>query len=350
MAANGVNSVRTYTVPPRWLLDLAHEHGLWVMVGLPWEQHIAFLDDRGRARRRSSSASGEAVRTCAGHPAVLCYAIGNEIPASIVRWHGRHRIERFLRRLYDAAKAEDPEALVTYVNYPSTEYLQLPFIDLVCFNVFLESGPQFESYLARLQNIAGDRPLLITETGLDSLRNSEERAGPRARLAGAHRVRRRLRRACSCSPGPTSGTAAATTSRTGTSAWSTATAQPKPALATVGKAFAETPFRADPDWPRDLGGRVRVQRRAHAAQLLRRRCSELDYPDYEVIVVNDGSTDRTDEITAGVRLPADQHREPGPGERAQRGPARGDRRDRRLHRRRRASRSALAGAPRDRAS
>ena len=23
MAANGVNAVRTYTVPPRWLLDLA---------------------------------------------------------------------------------------------------------------------------------------------------------------------------------------------------------------------------------------------------------------------------------------------------------------------------------------
>src|SRR5215210_4826373 len=49
MAAHGVNSVRTYTVPPRWLLDLALEHGLWVMVGIPWEQHIAFLNDRGRA-------------------------------------------------------------------------------------------------------------------------------------------------------------------------------------------------------------------------------------------------------------------------------------------------------------
>ena len=40
--------------------------------------------------------------------------------------------------------------------------------------MFLESGPQFASYLARLQNIAGDRPLVVTEAGLDSLRNSEE--------------------------------------------------------------------------------------------------------------------------------------------------------------------------------
>src|SRR5215204_6677350 len=35
MAANGLNAVRTYTTPPRWLLDAARRHGLYVMVGLP---------------------------------------------------------------------------------------------------------------------------------------------------------------------------------------------------------------------------------------------------------------------------------------------------------------------------
>ncbi len=50
MAANGLNAIRTYTVPPTWLLDTAQQHGLRVMVGLPWEQHIAFLDDKKRAR------------------------------------------------------------------------------------------------------------------------------------------------------------------------------------------------------------------------------------------------------------------------------------------------------------
>src|SRR5213592_1079990 len=36
---------------------------------------------------------------------------------SIVRWHGRRRLERFLERFYWATKAEDPQCLVTYVNY-----------------------------------------------------------------------------------------------------------------------------------------------------------------------------------------------------------------------------------------
>ena len=35
MASNGLNTLRTYTVPPRWLLVLALRHGLRVMVGLP---------------------------------------------------------------------------------------------------------------------------------------------------------------------------------------------------------------------------------------------------------------------------------------------------------------------------
>src|SRR5213083_612572 len=50
MKAHGMNAVRTYTVPPRWLLDVAWRHGLRVMVGLPWEHQMAFLDDRARAR------------------------------------------------------------------------------------------------------------------------------------------------------------------------------------------------------------------------------------------------------------------------------------------------------------
>src|SRR3989338_1622990 len=34
MEANGVNAVRTYTPPPVWLLDIAQQHGIWVMVGI----------------------------------------------------------------------------------------------------------------------------------------------------------------------------------------------------------------------------------------------------------------------------------------------------------------------------
>jgi beta-galactosidase/beta-glucuronidase len=144
--------------------------GLWVMTGLSAEQHIGYLID-GEGTRRVEQYVRGAVRRTAGHPALLCYSIGNEIPASVVRWLGPHRVECYIENLVHLVKAEDPDGLVTYVNYPTSEYLDLPFLYLVSFNVYLENRGPFVEYLARLHNISGDRPLLLTEIGFDSVRN-----------------------------------------------------------------------------------------------------------------------------------------------------------------------------------
>ena len=87
---------------------------------------------------------------------------------------GGGAFESFLERLYKAVKEVDPEALVTYVNFPTTEYLELPFIDFVSFNVYLETREKLEGYLARLQNLAGEKPLVMAEIGLDSMRNGQD--------------------------------------------------------------------------------------------------------------------------------------------------------------------------------
>ncbi len=174
MAANGFNSVRTYTAPPKHLLDLALQYNLKVMVGLPWEQHITFLDNKQRIRSILCSIR-ETVSGLKGHPAILCFTIGNEIPASIVRWYGKEKIENFLELLYDAVKSIDKDSLVTYVNFPTTEYLDLSFLDFDCFNVYLETPEKLSSYISRLHNLAGDRPLVLAEIGLDSMRNGVDK-------------------------------------------------------------------------------------------------------------------------------------------------------------------------------
>jgi len=295
IARHHMNTIRTYTVPPRWLLDLAHRHQLRVMVGLPWEQHVAFLDDH-RCVRRIRNIVRTAIRACQGHPAVLCYAIGNEIPASIVRWHGRRAVERFLKDLYFIAKDTDPESLVTYVNYPSTEYLDLPFLDLVCFNVYLEAQKSLEAYVARLHNLAGDRPLILAELGLDARRNG---AMVQARILD-WQIRTSFSMGC-----------AGAFVFGWTDEWyrgghditdwdfglTRRDRQPKPALAVVGEAFGEVPCIADHPCPR-----VSVVVCSYNGARTIRDClaglSRLEYPNYEVIVVDDGSTDGTGSIAA----------------------------------------------------
>jgi len=136
MARAGFNSVRVYTPPPTSFLDSAHAAGVRVIVGLPWTEHVAFLDDRAMSDgiRRDVVAR---VRDLASHPAVLLFALGNEIPPGVVRWHGRARIERFLRELCEEARAVSPTSLFAYVNYPPTSYLDLSAFDLYAFNVYL---------------------------------------------------------------------------------------------------------------------------------------------------------------------------------------------------------------------
>jgi GT2 family glycosyltransferase len=293
MAGAGANALRTYLPPPLWLLDLAIEYDLHVMVGLAWEQHVAFLEGSDLGERIVAKV-GRQVRECESHPAILCYAIGNEIPAPIVRWHGKHKVERFLERLYWEGKAADPDALFTYVNYPSTEYLELPFLDLAAFNVFLEDESTYESYLARLQNLSGDRPLLITEVGIDSRRNGED--------AQAEALGWQVRHAFGTG-------AAGVFVFSWTDEWHRGghevtdwdfglvdrERRPKPSLAAIRGAFAAAPFSPGGPWPS-----VSVVVCTHNGASTLSECLEgvrgLSYPDFELIVVDDGSSDNSAEI------------------------------------------------------
>ena len=295
MADLGINTVRTYTPPRLDLLDEAARRGLRVMVGLPWAQHVAFLDDRKLARGIRRDIVRQ-VRTLGKHPAVLMMALGNEIPPGIVRWHGNVRVERFLRHLYAQAKEASPESLFTYVNFPPTEFLDLSFFDVCSFNVYLHREPELRAYLARLQHIAGHKPLLLAEAGADSIREGED---GQADITAMH-----IRTAFT--EGACGAIAYAWTDewwRGGQNIddWKFGLVdrdrRPKKAAAAVARAFADAPFSPETKaaWPR-----VSVVVCAYnAADTLEDNLASLDrltYPDYEVIVVNDGSRDATGEI------------------------------------------------------
>ncbi|MDQ3890001.1 MAG: glycosyltransferase [Actinomycetota bacterium] len=306
MAEEGVNAVRTYTAPPAWVLDAALRQRLWVMVGLSWEQHVAFLDERGRAGAIEARVRSDAA-ACAGHPAVLCYAVGNEIPTPIVRWHGRARVQRFLERLCESVRSEDRGALLTYVNYPSTEYLRLPFVDLLSFNVYLDDAASVSRYLARLQNLAGEKPLLLAELGGDSLREGEHR---QAEVIGSQ-VEAAFAAGC-----------AGTFVFSWTDEWhrggdevldwrfgvTDRARRPKAALPALRRAYAAAE-RGRPDDPHVS---VVVCTRNGAATLA--DCLDgvvrLRYPSFELIVVDDGSTDASAQIAAafGARVITTENR------------------------------------------
>ncbi len=292
MRAAGFNALRTYDVPPGWLLDLAAQFGLRVMVGLPWPQHLASGDSRA-GRRQVVQAIESGIKACAHHANVLAYCVGNEIPTQIVRWYGKARTEEFIRTLVDAARQTEPNALLTYANYPPTEYLELPFLDFHCFNVYLHAEKDFQAYLARLQMLVGSKPICLSEYGLDALGHGE---AAQAELLVTQTTD--IFRAGFCGAIAFSWTDEWYRGGNHIRDWQfgivSAERKPKRTYRELAQLLPTAPF-VDDECP-SISVVVAAHNAAHTLGDCLSSLSRLNYPDFEVIVVDDGSKDRTGEL------------------------------------------------------
>ena len=297
MREAGLNLVRIYHAPPGWFLDRCASAGMRVLVTLPWAKHIEFLRDR-KARQEIADAVRDAVSVHAGHPAIFGYLVGNEISSTMVRWLGVRRVTEFIERLIQIGRAIDPNVLFSYATYPPTEYLLPQNVDFCCFNVYLHDQRDFERYLLRLQNLTGERPLILGEFGMDTIRHSQ---GEQAEMLRWH-----VDSVVKCG-------LAGTIFFTWTDEWFTGgqdisdwafgivtrEREPKKSFYTLkerlGQENSALPHRALSRAPfvsviicSYNGGRTLV---ACLDSL-----GKLNYPDYEIILVDDGSTDDTRDI------------------------------------------------------
>jgi hypothetical protein len=290
----GANLIRLYVPPPLWMVEEAQKAGLRMMLGIPWPFHMAFLDSTDMMREIRDSIRKTVLETRQFGETIAAYSIGNEIRSDIVRWHGPRAVSRFLAELRDLGKQIDPEALFTYSNYPSAEYLDLSFLDFISFNVYLHREEDFRRYLTHLMGQAGELPLVLSETGMDTIREGEEHQAQL--LSWQCRATFEL--------GLSGFVVFAFTDE-----WHTGGAEitdwafgltrrdrsPKLAFDAVGKVFSEA-------LPPRLAAAPKatvVVAAYNAASTLGECLSslrDLNYPDYETIVIDDGSTDSTFEI------------------------------------------------------
>jgi glycosyltransferase involved in cell wall biosynthesis len=289
----GVNTIRLYHAPPVWFLDECDEARLKAFITVPWEQHVCFLDDRHR-RRDIRERIVRIVSTNQGHPAVFAYAVGNEIPAGIVRWYGSRKIENFVESLVNAARQVDSRSLYTYTNFPPTEYLLPGSVDFYCYNVYLHQQADFQRYMARLQNLACERPLMLGEFGMDTIRHTEEEQAELLRWHIQTVARMGL---------------AGTMIFSWTDEWFTgghliedwkfglvdAQRRPKKACFEVQRLFKDTHRVQLSRYP-SVSVVVCSYNGARTLEACLTSLLQMDYPDYEVILVDDGSTDETPEI------------------------------------------------------
>ena len=287
------NTVRVYHPPPEWFLDLAAKYGLRVLIDITWPKHLCFLDSP-KLQRQARENVREVVAANKAHPSVFAYNMANEIPADIVRWSGARRVSAFVESLVEEAKRTDPECLCTFASFPPTEFLRPENIDFLSFNVYLHQRKPLESYLARLQMLADSKPLVLTEFGFDSIREGEEHKGEMLRWQIESAFRAGL---------------AGTILFSFTDDWvhsgnviedwafgvTTRERSPKRSFGVVQRAYEQAPRFPLPRQPK-VSVVVATYNGARTLKACLDSLTRLNYPDYEVIVVDDGSTDATPEI------------------------------------------------------
>lgn len=295
----GLNLVRIYHAPPLWFLDICAQAGVRVLITLPWAKHVEFLRRRA-ARAEVVESVRAAVAEHAGHPAIFGYLVGNEISSTMVRWLGVRQVTEFLEHLIRVARAANPNVLFSYASYPPTEFLLPQNVDFFCFNVYLHNQRDFERYLLRLQNLAEDRPLILGEFGMDTIRHSEDE---QAEMFGWH-----VDSVVKCGLAGTiffAWTDEWFTGEQEISDWAFGLVrrnrEPKKVFYTLreklGQDNAALPHRPLPRTP-VVSVIVCSYNGAKTLAACLESLGRIDYPAFEIILVDDGSTDNTAEIAA----------------------------------------------------
>ena len=292
----GANVIRVYHTPPNWFMDMALEAGLKIFIDVAWPKNLTFVGDR-EVTAQAHAAVREAARTCGNHPAIFAISVVNEVPPDILRFTGRQKVEQFIDDLVATAKAEAPDCLITFASFPTTEYLQPRDVDFVCFNVYLHNEQIFRNYLARLQNIAGEKPLMLGEYGIDTRQEYDE--ARQAEILSAH-VRAVFDEGL-----------AGTVVFSFTDDWFTGgfriedwcfgltrrDRSPKPSFEALRQLFRKVPQVSHETLPM-VSVIICSYNGASTVEACLRSLERTRYPEYEVVFVDDGSTDHTPDILA----------------------------------------------------
>jgi len=300
IAGAGFNTVRTYTVPPDDVLDLAADWGLQLLVGAHHTDWRYLVGSSSRERRQIQRAARSEVAAAAhrleGCEQVAALVVGNELPADVIRWVGTDRATGYISSLADEVAQVDPNRLKTYGNYPTSEFLDPAGLDFVMVNLYLEDPIAFRRYLTKLLHLAGDRPLVLGEMGIDAgtLPRGEQRQAEV--LSGQLEI-------------ATERGVAGTTVFSWTDDWwvgdgpvtgwhfglTRADRTPRPALAAASAWNDRTVRDVGFAWPSLTVVVCAYNAAATLDECLGHLCA-LDYPDLEILVVDDGSTDSTADI------------------------------------------------------
>lgn len=301
IVAMGLNTIQTVDVPPADLFAAATEFDLRVLVGLDYaDWRFEPFPDRTSNHRVAAAglAAVDRLFERIEDPAVLlAVSVGRALPADLARVHHPGAVADTLASIIDRVRTLDPSVPTTSTGRAGgDESATGPGCDLLSIVVGTECGATFEHDLVRLQLARPARPVVVTDLNPPSTGYSI------AVQAGqlADRLHALDRTGCAgatvgCWVEDTPESAGSSAARSDSLVTADRTLTP------LGRCV-EVWARRDVKDLRSVWPRVTALVTTHNSESTVEQCLSAlelsDYPDLEVIVCDEGSTDRTAALAA----------------------------------------------------
>jgi TolA-binding protein len=185
MREAGINTIRLYGVPPKFILDLADRYNIKVIETIvfpgDWTDFNSPYQLQALKREAIRNINRDIDREC-----IYAWSIWNDAPwtygsgrGDVIKAYGKEKVSQFLKELYEAVKKRDPLRPVTAATLTVDEdakSLGADFLDILGYNVYLgvsdwRSGlydPELaDKMVDELVSISRKykKPVIITETG-----------------------------------------------------------------------------------------------------------------------------------------------------------------------------------------
>jgi glycosyltransferase involved in cell wall biosynthesis len=256
------------------LLDLAGELGLYAIVQLQVLPCDLFSTNALRAAVRELRTKISSLR---GHPLVIGYLLDCPIEPDVLRFRGLDTVRSRLRKVVDAIHQMDPPRMVGLKHRAGTLGLNSLHEDFLCVAMPSLAPAELRSWVIRLHNVAGARPLVL---GFEQAASEQDELIACAFGLGAAGLVVPERKPVG-------------SFRDGSLALKMLHASEVLPFLTLNGSCPPQPEQTP---------KVSVVICAYNAERTIRLCLEslerLDYPNFEVIIVDDGSSDATAEIAA----------------------------------------------------
>ncbi|MDD5066427.1 MAG: glycoside hydrolase family 2 TIM barrel-domain containing protein [bacterium] len=184
MKEAGINTIKTYDVPPPFFLDLVEEYGLKIIVQV---DYVGYWTKYNSAKERKAVIEEAVLNVKANkdRKCILMWAIWNDAPfiynvnsRDVVDEFGMAKVNSFLKAVYLAVKKADPSRPITgsnMLNFNGSS-LGFDFLDVISFNAYFGitdwNKGKFDPEKARdtvvqIRNLTAPykKPVLISETG-----------------------------------------------------------------------------------------------------------------------------------------------------------------------------------------